>query len=233
MMVLAFDIWGSFGCFRRFYTNNSPLTFSIPTPTAVYGMLGALMGLGREEYLKYFNGRNTKVGIKVKNPIKKTRINFNYLKTDDSFHLIKNRIQIRTEFLVNPAYRLFISHRDPSLFSELIWMVKNKENVYSIFLGQANLLADFKFQGVYEAEPVPPDECRSFVTAIRLEDIEQIELEEGRRLFREKLPIDMSPEREVLSYSEVLLETQGKEIKCRLKNGYYLPQLDSYLAFLS
>ena len=53
MKCLVFDIKGDYGHFKKYYTTSSPLTFSIPR-TTVSGMIGALIGLDKEEYLKYF-----------------------------------------------------------------------------------------------------------------------------------------------------------------------------------
>ena len=52
MKCLVFDIKGDYGHFKKYYTTSSPLTFSIPPRTTVSGMIGALIGLDKEEYLK-------------------------------------------------------------------------------------------------------------------------------------------------------------------------------------
>ncbi|MDQ7055758.1 MAG: CRISPR-associated protein Cas5 [Persephonella sp.] len=89
--ILSFDIWGEFGHFKKFYTTSSPLTFSVPPPTAVFGMLGAVLGFGKDEYLNYINADTTKIGIQILKPIKKIRMSINLIDTKNSgsFHLIK------------------------------------------------------------------------------------------------------------------------------------------------
>jgi len=220
MRILIFDIWGDFGHFKKFYTTSSPLSFSIPPPTAVYGMIGAILGLQKYEYLKHLNGRTTKVGIQILKPIKKTRMTINLIDTKNSgsFHLIKSRTQIKTEFLKNPAYRLFININDKNLFEQLIKKVKNKENHYTLSLGLANLLANFSYVGLEEAKPLNISD--KVDTAIPSENIKEIEVKEGKKYFKEKLPIDMTPDREPLSYKDVVMELNGSNLEGKFKNCY-------------
>ena len=51
MKSLIFDIYGDFGHFKKYYTTSSPLTFSFPPPPTIKGMLGAIGGISKTEYL--------------------------------------------------------------------------------------------------------------------------------------------------------------------------------------
>ncbi|WP_297493345.1 type I-B CRISPR-associated protein Cas5b [Persephonella sp.] len=218
--ILIFDIWGDFGHFKKFYTTSSPLTFSVPPPTAIYGILGAIIGLSKNEYLEFINGRTTKVAIQILKPIKKTRITLNLIDTKNSgsFHLIKTRTQIKTEFLKNPAYRLFINIENENLFDQLITKVKNRENYYTVSLGLANLLANFRFVDLLSADPLK--NSNKVDTTILAENIDEIEIKEGKKYFKEKLPIDMNPDREPLSYKDVVMELNGNSLEGKFKNCY-------------
>ena len=46
--ILIFDIQSEYGHFRKYNTTTSPLTYSIPTRTAIAGILGAILGMERE-----------------------------------------------------------------------------------------------------------------------------------------------------------------------------------------
>jgi CRISPR-associated protein Cas5h len=230
MKVLVFDIWGDFGHFKKFYTTSSPLTFSVPPPTAVYGMLGAILGFGKNEYLSYINGKTTKIAIQILNPIKKTRMTINLIdtKNSNSFHLIKSRTQIKTEFLKNPAYRFYVNINDEDLFDKLIQRVKNKETYYTLSLGLANLLANFEYKGVFEAEAT---DIANFVNSVILsKNVEDIEIKEGKKYFKEKLPIDMNSNREVLKYEDVIMELNGQNLEGSFKNCYKV--WDKIVSFL-
>jgi len=230
MKVLVFDIWGDFGHFKKFYTTSSPLTFSVPPPTSVYGMLGAILGFGKDEYLNYINGKTIKLAIQILNPIKKTRMTINLIdtKNSNSFHLIKSRTQIKTEFLKNPSYRFYVNISDENLFNQLIQKVKNKETYYTLSLGLANLLANFKYIGVFEAKST--DNADFVNSAILSKNVENIEVEEGKKYFKEKLPIDMNKNREVLKYEDVIMELNGQKLEGNFKNCYNIE--DKIVSFL-
>jgi len=230
MKTLIFDIWGEFGHFKKFYTTSSPLTFSIPPPTAIYGILGAILGLSKNDYLKHINGRNTKVAIQILKPIKKIRMTLNLIDTKNSrsFNLIKSRTQIKTEFLKQPAYRLFINIDNDDLLNQLIEKVQNKECYYTVSLGLANLLANFSFINIANAEPLSIS--NKVDTAILSENIEEIEIKEGKKYFKEKLPIDMNINREPLAYKDIVMELGGNTLEGKFKNCYKVG--DSIISFL-
>lgn len=218
MKILVFDIWGDFGHFKKFYTTSSPLTFSIPPPTSVFGMISAILGLEKESYLKYINGRTTCTAIEILNPIKKTRLTLNYIDTKQAFYPIYGRTQIRTEFIKNPKYRLYIHISRGDLFESLINKVKNKENHYTLSLGPANLLANFGYVGLYHAEYI--NHSSTVNSVILSENIDSIEIKEGKKYLKEKLPIDMNENREVLSYKDVVMELQGEPLEGKFRNCY-------------
>jgi CRISPR-associated protein Cas5h len=139
-------------------------------------------------------------------------------KNSASFNLIKSRTQIRTEFLKQPAYRFFINIANNDLFNQLIEKVKNKECYYTVSLGLANLLANFSFINVANAEPLSIS--NKVDTAILSENIEEIEIKEGKKYFKEKLPIDMNINREPLAYKDVVIELGGNTLEGKFKNCY-------------
>ena len=74
MKVLVFDVWADYGHFRKYYTTSSPLTFSIPPPPTVAGMLGAIVGSPRDRYLVDFSMGQLLLGIGIPRPTRKTRM---------------------------------------------------------------------------------------------------------------------------------------------------------------
>ncbi|GIX41987.1 MAG: type I-B CRISPR-associated protein Cas5 [Leptospiraceae bacterium] len=232
MKLLIFDIWGDFGHFRKFYTTSSPLTFSVPPPTTIYGMLGAILGLNKKEYLKFINGRTTKLAIEILKPIKKTRITLNLIDTKNSgsFHLIKTRTQIKTEFLRNPAYKIYIHLENKELFNNLIENIKNKKTYYTLSLGLANLIANFQYDGEYEVKPL--EIANKVNTIIPSRNIKKLEFVEGKKYFKEKLPMDMNKNREVLSYEDIVMEVEGNSIEGNFKNCYKIEIKNKIISFL-
>lgn len=101
MKCLVFDIWGEYGHFRKFYTTSSPLTFSIPPRTTICGIIAAIIGLDKDEYLNHFSKAKANIAIQLNNPINKTRISYNLIntKTAKMYSKIKDRTQVTFELL--------------------------------------------------------------------------------------------------------------------------------------
>ncbi len=228
MEVLVFDIWGDFGHFKKFYTTSSPLTFSIPPPTSVFGMIGAILGLDKNVYLKHINANTSNIAIQIIKPVKKTRITLNYIDTKANFTKIKNRTQIRTEFLKNPHYRIYINLKDESLFKELKNKINEGKTFYTLSLGLANLIANFRYVGLYQIRPLKDSNYVN--TVILNENIERIEIVEGKRYFKERIPLDMDENRVVKGYKDVVMELKGDSIEGSFKNVFRVE--DKIISFL-
>jgi len=213
MDVLVFDIEGRFGHFKKFYTTSSPLTFSVPPPTAIYGLVGAILGFEKEEYLDHINAKTTKIGIGIVKPVRKMRMSLNYIDTKNSgsFHLIKSRTQIRTEFLISPAYRIYIHINNIELFERLTEYIKHRKSHYTPSLGLANLLANLQYMGFHKADEL--SKAHRLSSIVPIERIVRIDPTQGNRYFKERLPVDMHPGRIVQNYVEFLMETEGKELR--------------------
>src|SRR6056297_2513109 len=119
--LLVFDIWADYAHFKKYYTTTSPLSFSIPPKTTLYGIVGAILGLDKKEYLNYFQQGRAKIGIEIKRPIKKTRISLNLIDTKKArlMSRIDTRTQIKTEFLKDVKYRIYFYHQDIELYEKL------------------------------------------------------------------------------------------------------------------
>jgi len=220
MRTVVFDIYGDLGHFKKFYTTSSPLTFSFPPPPTVRGMLGAIIGADKENYLQVFSHEKCKLAIRILSPISKIRMGLNHINTKGNYWIpIKKgsheaRTQIRTEFVKNPAYRIYVSHEDKEIFDQLVQNIMAHKTVFTLSLGLSELLADFKFVDVKEF--VQSDKgYKDIATVIPMNRIENygIQFEEGKKYFKEKMAIEMNQDRVVELYEDVLFEIQGKTIR--------------------
>ncbi|MBC7321401.1 type I-B CRISPR-associated protein Cas5 [bacterium] len=224
MKTLIFDIWGDFAHFKRFYTTSSPLTFSFPPPPTVKGILGAIIGSDKNNYLKVFSRDKCTIAIQILNPIKKIRLGLNHINTKGNFWrptkkgTHEARTQIPCEFVKDPAYRIYVSHKDEEIFDALVKNLKAHKTFFTISLGLSELLADFKYIGIMEFEEVKEEETEisSILPANLI--LEGIEFREGYRYFKERIPIDMNQDRVVEKYEDVLYESQGKKIYAMIES---------------
>ncbi|MCK4260846.1 MAG: type I-B CRISPR-associated protein Cas5 [Halanaerobiales bacterium] len=236
--TLVFDIWADYAHFKKYFTTTSPLTFSIPPKTVIYGILGAIIGLEKDEYLEYFQNE-CKVGIQILNPIKKVRIGLNLIDTKKAkgigWNRIEQRTQIRTEFLKDPKYRLYIAHDNLKIYEALKKYIQTHKSVFTVSLGLSECLANFRYVGEEEVERIQGnDEFVEVVTSFRIDDgnVKKGDInfdESGKEYFLDKVAIEMKPDREVVDYGQVLFERSGKGIKLRPQYYYRISSGENIL----
>ncbi len=227
--ILVFDISGEYGHYRKFNTTSSPLTYSIPTRSALSGVLGAILGIEREiapgifpegvvPVNELFSPTSCNLAIQLLNPVKKVNIGFNLLdtgKSASSFFNIKNRTQIEFELLKNPKFRIFFSHSDESIFSEVSKRIKTVSHHFTPYLGLSQFTAVIDWIDETTATPAssPDDyfEIHSVINLSKLSKQQPIKFEE---LFysTDTLPMSMRSDRVITEYAEILIEKTGRPI---------------------
>lgn len=234
MRVAAFDVWGDYAHFRKIYTTTSPLTYSIPPRTALAGLVSAILGLRKDEYLEKMSKEKASIGVGLAADVKKTRLAENLIdtkKAGGSMNAITQRTQIRFEMLRNPRFRVYFSHEDPAIQTALVGLLKEHKCVYTPCLGLSELLADFSFVGEYDADVIHPTVLVRLSSSILEKQVEEIKFEKDYQYITETLPLDMAPDRTVLEYGSVLFERNAKSPLLRVKSCVQLSD-GSMIAFL-
>jgi len=228
--VLVFDLFGDLAHFRKYYSTTSPVTFTIIPPVTVLGILGAILGLEKEEnqYLTRLNKAGTMLAVQNLSRVKKIRMGINLVNTKGNIWVPKQRregarTQIRFEFLKEVAYRLYVTMEDEQLFQKLIWMVKEHKSFYTVSLGLSELLAGFNYIGLKEF--TWQEESDHFVDIVSMVPVNSllengISITSGQRFLKEMVPVRMDHQRIVRDYSEMLIESQGNPLRLKLK-GYW------------
>lgn len=80
MEILQIDIKGKMAHFRKYYANNTSLSFTIPPRTTITGMLAAMLGLPKGGYHSTFAADKIRIGIALRTPVKKTFHRLNFLR---------------------------------------------------------------------------------------------------------------------------------------------------------
>jgi CRISPR-associated protein Cas5h len=229
--TLIFDISGEYGHFRKFNTTTSPLTYSIPTPSAIFGLLGAVLGIEREdshnkirkgnEHLReVFSNDNAAVAVQPLTEIKKVNIGFNLLDTGSyqSFFNITNRTQIEYEILKDPKFRIFLNWEHP-LKEELKKRLQTKKFHFNPYLGISQMTADINFIAEKKMTEISNKNYEVFNTAINLSEIKSkeppidIDYIKDRVFQVETFPLDMQIDRKIKRYGEILVEMNGNSVK--------------------
>jgi CRISPR-associated protein Cas5h len=246
--ILIFDISSEFGHFRKYNTTTSPLTYSIPTRTAIAGILGAILGMEREvadgvypvgaiPVQEFFSKVNSDIAVQILNPVKKENVAMNLINTKTSFYDLTRagRTQIEFELVKNVKYRIFFALNNNQLvFRELAERIKTKNHHFSPYLGLAQCTATVDFVDLKQAEPMEnKDESYiNFITAVNLSKTFgelPIEFDYSAMYSANNMPIEMNRNREVQEFSEVLIEKNGLPVKAKVKNYYTIENYGNIL----
>ncbi|MFB6088936.1 MAG: type I-B CRISPR-associated protein Cas5b [Candidatus Aenigmatarchaeota archaeon] len=233
--VITFEIWGDYAHFKKIETTKSPLTYSIPTGTALSGLIAGIMGYKRDSYYNVFSRDNIEFAVKLEKPVNKIRVNQNLINTANPpyFNLNKDnpRTQIPYEYLSNPRYRVYLGLKDENILDGLTEKLRSHKTVFTPFLGLSEHIANFKYVGEFkpiqrEAEKVQIDS----VLPKNKVDIDFSEIEEGMRWVVESIPLYMNEERVVKEYAEVIFDSASNTIP--LEKADYFAIGESNVIFL-
>jgi CRISPR-associated protein Cas5h len=230
--MLVFDVWGDYAHFRRFYTTTSPLSFPIPPRTALCGLIGAIIGLEKEDndYLNYFSTESAHIALKLLNPIKKAIIAENLIDTKTArgpgMNLITNRTQIRFEFLKDQKYRIYFycTNKEDIVYQKLKLNLQHHKTVYTPCLGLSENIANYKFIGEFKINILSREEDYIYIDSVlplqKISTTEGIIFESEGEYFSIRMPVELNTERIVTKYRDIIFDRNGKPIKVKLIESF-------------
>lgn len=238
MKIIIFDIFAPYAHFKVPYTITSPLTFPVPSKTAVYGIISAIVGLDKKNYLEEFQDNNCTIAIKINNPIKKIHISENLINTKnvDMFARMNSskkapRSQIKIEFLKEPSFRIYISLNDNKLFNEFHTLLREHKSIYTVSMGLSECIANYKYINCIEAEKIKNKDKFINITSIlpldKIDNVEKINfLEPDKKFIKVHLPLEMKQDRELIKSGDFLIEAKGNDISAVVSDYYRLDSLN-------
>lgn len=219
MRTLVFDIEGDYALFKKPYSPMSPVSYPLPPPPAVLGMLGAILGYGKDRYHQQLGWKQVRLGVALRKPTRAFRAALNLLQTktgtDGFFRPLAGQnthTQVPCEFLREPAFRVYVAGLTDAVASELAERLRTGRTAYTVTLGWANCLADLIWIGEWSARPVTGDTWLA-TTAVPLTADVQIHYEDNRRYHRLRIPAVMDDKRIVQRYQEIVLAEDGQPIR--------------------
>lgn len=235
--IIIFDIGSEYGHFRKFNTTTSPLTYSIPSRPAMIGIIGAILGIEREisagkfsesvvPVAELFSKAKADIAVQILQPIKKTNIAFNLLdteKTASSFFNIKQRTQIEFELLKNPSYRVFVSFNNDVLSDQLEKKLKENRTHFTPYMGLSQFTVTSNLVAVEKGNLIQSEDFIDIQTAVNLSNTARqfdFKINPEFKYNSDTMPIEMTKDRIVLDYSEVIIETNGKVIRAKTDKAY-------------
>ncbi len=215
--VVVFDVWGDYAYFRRGYTTTSTISYPFPSRTTIAGFVAGLLGFPRDSYYTLFNEENSRIGLKIVNPIKKTRLNLNYVNTKENMLLSEikttgKRTQVPAEFLKDVKYRLYISLEDNEIMDQLYELLREHKSIFTPYLGITECLCNFKLigNGIYSVNETCGENV-SIDSVLVKRDV-NICIEKDKKYGVVKSPGFMNDDRSVKSFIEYFYESNAKPI---------------------
>jgi len=243
MEIISFDLVGKFAHFRKFYTNNTALSFTLPPRTTLMGIVGAILGKPRDTYYEDFSSDKLRFGIQVKSNIKKTfhRVNYLMIKDNHDFRGRRQHVQTPVELISgydvardSVRYRIFVSYHGAGnqSFQQLKESLFSNKVRYNITLGTANHTASIENVNFFDEKDVdtiqPEDEFIPVHSACNSDNVYQIKFDKedpSRYNFVEEelMPADFKAnyDREVVKMNRVIYTTGDLPLIAKLRGTIY------------
>lgn len=239
MQVLTFDLVGKMAHFRKYYANNTAMSFSVPPRTTLMGVLAAILGLPRDSYYEVLSGRRLRLGVGVRTPLKKNFHRLNFLKVEASRDLdgSKGHIQLPFEVVTGHdltrdfvRYQVYVSPTaaGQTVFEQLVTQLTTGGGPhFALSLGTANFSATLENVRLYpQAHVRSSSEVLAFHSTVPTERITRLPatLAGGPAISLEEelLPADFvgDQQRELAAMNRVLFSTDGQPLRAQVSGEY-------------
>jgi CRISPR-associated protein Cas5h len=224
---VVFDVASDVAHFRRPYAITSALTFPFPTRTALCGLVGAVLGLPKDECLAELTDTKAVFCVQIMKPLRVSVASFNLLHTKDS-KTFRPKAETphapkRYELIQEPHYRVYFSHDELGL--KLHTLLENGECHFTPCLGLAWMIAWFPAPPfLVDAEWITADQRTECLSPIRTSEIRGDVVWRAKGIYqRIRMPAEMRPDRVVTRYEEYLVDTTGGAIRADLGSFWRLP----------
>lgn len=228
MDFLVFDLKGKFAHFRKFYTNSSSLSYSVPPRTTIEGLIAAILGYERDSYYEILDSQKLNIGLKKLTPTRKIVQSLNYIKATSISHVIKPKEHTQVPFEIvtsegNLGYRVYVNHIDERLMEDLEDRLKNNRFYYVPYLGVASFNLSLEFKGRFQGKLKFDEDFIEISSIIRKSLIKEGGLDVNMEgiLVKEKMPRDFLKDRIVKEIEDYIFEENGGPLRVKLNSNYY------------
>lgn len=239
MNILSFHLKGKMAHFRRYYSNSSALSYTIPPRTTIVGIVAGMLGYSRDSYYEEFSKELCRVAVSVRAPIKKQiqKLNLLMVKSPNDLNGSQEfHSQTATE-LVLPQnirtgyidYQIWLSHEDASIMERLHSFISGPGYVskgISVALGTAQHLGWVEDARMLEGQEAEEGlaEIHSVIPSNKLLKIDFTH-PATFRLYKEDMPLEFDKERKLKDKGNMLINVSSSPVRAyvtdsiRLSNG--------------
>ncbi|URZ15123.1 type I-B CRISPR-associated protein Cas5b [Clostridium felsineum] len=240
MDLLVLKLKGKFAHFRKFYTNSSSLSYSVPPRTTIVGLIAAILGYERNSYYEVFSKANLNVAIKKDGSIRKIMQSLNYIKATSAANIYepKEHTQIPVEILTGDngiKYTIYVSISDKALMDELEYRIKNNKYVYCPYFGSAPFNCIFEFCERVYVEQEKSIDVIDISTLVNSKYIVEGSIDifesENLKLLKERMPVEFLNDRQIGNMASYIYDENGNPLKLKL-NTEFIRLKDENIVFL-
>lgn len=254
MKILSFDISGKFAHFRKYYANNTAMTFSLPPRTTIIGIIASAMGLKKDSYYEDFSSENIRIGINILSEIKKSfhRTNMLRIISLDDFRGKKGRVQTPFEIISGidikkdeVKYRIFVSatEKGQNIFDEIQSTFLNKKFVYNPTLGTANFTAQITNIQLFDKSRITEIQAKNeFIeinSACLSENVEKIHFEKNDKYKHNMIEEELMPadfiadnDRELKKMNRILFTSGNIPLSVKITAQLYKIKINEYFQII-
>ena len=226
MTMVIFDLWGKFAHFRKFYTNSSSLSYSVPPRTTIEGLIAAILGYERDSYYELLNAKNMHIAVRKMGKTRKVMQSVNYMKATSSGEINspKDHTQIPFELLVgdnNIRYRFYITHEDKKVLAAIKERISENRPIFPLYFGSAPFSCYIDYIDILEWSWDESNKYETIYTVINNDKIQEIDIKnmEGY-LIKERMPRDFGEDRIIKEVTTYIYEEEGKPLRARIDGKY-------------
>ena len=225
MNCISFRAKSPYARFRKAYTTTSTLTYLLMPPTAIRGLVGAILGIDRIDLCDAT--KELDVAIEVLNDINKDTQSFNLSimnnEVGTSFSYPSN-----IEFLRDVEYRIFLKSDDLDFLSRIKNTIINKDYFYTPYLGSSEHICKLSFENdlVIEKVNLGTYNVSSAFDKTNSSDIELNNI----KIYSDNIPTKISKYREYTEYKKVIFPVNSNTVKIKSDNLYRAG--NKYIEFL-
>ncbi|HHV37802.1 MAG TPA: CRISPR-associated protein Cas5 [Candidatus Cloacimonetes bacterium] len=232
--LLELKLTGKFAHFRKFYTNASSLTYSIPPRTVVCGLIASILMYPRDSYYDALSSENLGVAIRLPHgtSLRKQFHTLNYVGNDKLINDVSMHKQCRLEMLMSAPDRdlewtIYLGFNetvsnDPDIISldHLKSRIQDQNLGYDVYLGQKQFRGNIKLTSEYSAQDYQHINESDYVdSVINKDQVNRLENEEFY-LSIERMPLEQALSRvrkvdirRTVRSGDILIETTGNRLR--------------------
>ncbi len=229
---VVFTVKGPFAHFRKFYSQTSALSYSIPPRTALTGIVGAILGISRSEVYELMQPPNGFFALQILTPVRKVTSTANLLSTKKEylkeerikfFDSTKNRTQIPMEILVpkppshSLKFRMAFWHKKKNLLEKLATYLSDRKSFYPVYLGISEFPAATQFEGLTDSLIELRDYEGEIHSVIVSGNVESRLVKPGNEFSVEYMLIYMNKDFSAKAHTNVIYSKRAKPISLQVK----------------